>query len=401
MRIWITSATLLVAAGPACAQEVAIKPLIEARTRYEHLDQAEFADASDAVTIRVRAGAEVTRGRWVALGEAQGNLAVIGDYYDGLHGPASRPTIGDPENVAIYRAQLQYRSAPLTVTAGRQRITLDDERFVGGAQIRNNAQTFDAVRTEIVPVKGLKLDLTYAWDVRTIWGTEGRGARQRGVGGHNVFANLGAATPVGTLTGFAYLVDQDEAEVQGFRLSNQSYGVRLAGSRALATQVKLRYQLSWARQSDYHHNPTRYQADYWLADAALDVRGWMLNTGYEVLGADGGQPLASFQTPLGSVFKFQGWADKLTVTPPNGVRDFYAGGGYGWKKLGRIDALSLQAVWHRYQSDRLNQHYGDEWNLLATAKLRKTQLSVRYARYEADRFATDTSRFWLQMDWAY
>ena len=79
MRFWITSATLLVAAGPACAQEVAIKPLIEARTRYEHLDQAEFANASDAVTIRVRAGVEVTRGRWVALGEAQGNLAVIGD----------------------------------------------------------------------------------------------------------------------------------------------------------------------------------------------------------------------------------------------------------------------------------------------------------------------------------
>lgn len=240
-----------------------------------------------------------------------------------------------------------------------------------------------------------------AWDVRTIWGTEGRGARQRGVGGHNVFANLGAATPLGTLTGFAYLVDQDEAEVQGFRLSNQSYGVRLAGARAIAPEAKLRYQLSWARQSDYHHNPTRYRADYWLADAALDVRGWTVNAGYEVLGADGGQTLTSFQTPLGSVFKFQGWADKLTTTPPNGVRDFYAGGGHGWKKLGGIDTLSLQAVWHRYQSDRLDQHYGDEWNLLATAKLRKTQLSVRYARYEADRFAADTSRFWLQMDWVY
>ncbi|MGN8000949.1 alginate export family protein [Sphingomonas sp. 22176] len=401
MRFWITTATTLAAAAPACAQEIAIKPMIEARARYEHLDQADFATAADAVTIRVRAGAEVTRGRWVALGEAQGNLAVVGTYYDGLHGPANRPTIGDPENVAIYRAQLQYRSAPLTVTAGRQRIALDDERFVGGAQIRNNAQTFDAVRTEIVPVKGLKLDVTYAWDVRTIWGSDGRGPRQRGVGGHNVFANAGAATPLGTLTGFAYLVDQDEAEVQGFRLSSQSYGVRLAGTRAIGPQARLRYQLSWARQSDYHHNPTRYQADYWLADAALDVRGWTLNTGYEVLGADGGRALTSFQTPLGSVFKFQGWADKLTVTPPNGVRDFYAGGGYGWKKLGRIDALSLQAVWHRYQSDRLNQHYGDEWNLLATAKLRKTQLSARYARYEADRFAADTSRFWLQLDWTY
>ncbi len=401
MRFWITTAAALGAATPVCAQELAVQPLVEARVRYEHLDQAGFAEVADAVTIRVRAGVALTHGSWVALGEAQGNLAVVDNYHDGLHGPANRPTIGDPENVAIYRAQLQYRSTPLTVTAGRQRITLDDERFVGGAQFRNNAQTFDAVRTEIVPAKGVKLDLAYAWDVRTIWGTEGRGARQPGVGGHNVFANVAAATPLGTLTGFAYLVDQDEAEVQGFRLSNQSYGVRLAGGRAIAPQAKLRYQLSWARQSDFHHNPTRYQADYWLADATLDLRGWTINAGYEVLGADSGAALTSFQTPLGSVFKFQGWADKLTTTPPNGVRDAYAGGGYGWKKLGGIDTLALQAVWHRYDSDRLHQHYGDEWNLLATAKLRKTQLSMRYARYEADRFAADTSRFWLQLDWAY
>lgn len=401
MRFWITTAGALATAGPACAQQTSITPLIEARTRYEHVDQAGIADTADAVTIRVRAGVEIRHGAWAALGEAQGNLAVVGDYYDGLHGVATRPTIGDPENVAIYRAQLQYRSKPFTVTAGRQRITLDDERFVGNAGFRNNAQTFDAVRGEIVPVKGVKLDLTYAWDVRTIWGTEGRGARQRGVGGNNVFANLGVATPAGMLTGFAYLIDQDEAEVQGYRLSNQSYGVRLAGSRPLAPQVKLSYQLSWASQSDYHHNPTRHHAEYWLADATLDIRSWKLNAGYEVLGADTGAALTSFQTPLGSVFKFQGWADKLTVTPPNGVRDFYAGGGYGWKKLGRIDALGLQAVWHRYQSDRLDQHYGDEWNLLLTAQVKKTQLSARYARYEADRFATDTSKFWLQADWKY
>lgn len=401
MRFWISTAAMLAAAGPACAQNITIKPLLEARTRYEHVDQAGIADTADAVTIRARAGVEFSHGPWVALGEAQGNLAVVGDYYDGLHGVAARPTIGDPENVAIYRAQLQYRTKPLTVTAGRQRITLDDERFVGNAGFRNNAQTYDAVRSEIVPAKGVKLDLTYAWDVRTVWGTEGRGARQRGVGGNNVFANLGVATPVGTLTGFAYLIDQDEAEVQGFRLSNQSYGARLAGARAIAPQVKLAYQLSWARQSDYHHNPTRYRADYWLTDATLTIRSWQLNAGYEVLGADSGAALTSFQTPLSSLFKFQGWADKLTVTPPNGVRDFYAGAGYGWKKLGKIDALGLQAVWHRYQSDRLDQHYGDEWNLLATVQVKKTQLSARYARYEADRFATTTSKFWLQADWKY
>lgn len=401
MRILFCTAAALVAAVPACAQDIVVKPLIEARSRYEHVDQNGLADQADAVTLRVRAGAELSHGPWVVLGEAQGNLALVGDYYDGLHGAATRPLVADPQDVAIYRAQVQYRSKPLTVTAGRQRITLDDERLVGNVGFRNNAQTFDAVRVEAVPVKGVKLDLSYAWDVRTIWGTDGRGARQRGVGGDNVFANLGVATPIGTLTGFAYLVDQDEPEVQGYRLASQTYGGRLAGSRALAPKVKLRYQLSWATQSDYHRNPNRYTAGYWLADATLEVRGWKLNGGYEVLGADKGVALTSFQTPLGTNFKFQGWADKFLTTPANGIRDLYAGGGYGWKKLGRIDALGLQATWHRFQSDRLDQHYGDEWDLLATVQLKKTQLSARYARYEADRFATDTSKFWLQADWKY
>lgn len=401
MRTIICTAAALAVAGPACAQEIVVTPLIEARTRYEHVEQDGLDAAADAWTLRVRAGAELGHGNWVALGEAQGNLALVGTYHDGLHGAATRPLVADPQDVAIYRAQLQYRSTPLTVTAGRQRIALDDERFVGNVGFRNNAQTFDAVRAVLAPLKGVKLDLSYAWDVRTIWGTDGRGARQRGVGGDNLFANLSAATPVGTLTGFAYLVDQDEQEVQGFRLASQTYGARLAGSRALGPQAKLRYQLSWATQSDHHRNPNRYTAGYWLADATLDMRGWKLNGGYEVLGADRGAALTSFQTPLGTNFKFQGWADKFLTTPANGVRDFYAGGGYGWKKLGRVDALTLQATWHRFESDRLGQHYGDEWNLLATVQVKKAQLSARYARYMADRLATDTSKFWLQLDWSY
>ncbi|WP_333574113.1 alginate export family protein [Sphingomonas sp.] len=401
MRTIFAAAAALAVAGPACAQDISVKPLIEARSRSEHVDQEGLDTAADAWTLRVRAGAEIRTGAWAVLGEAQGNLALVGEYYDGLHGAATRPMIADPQDVAIYRAQLQYRTRPLTVTAGRQRIALDEERFVGNVGFRNNAQTFDAVRAELVPVKGVKLDVAYAWDVRTIWGSDGRGARQRGVGGDNVFANLSVATPIGSLTGFAYLVDQDEPEVQGYRLASQSYGGRLAGSRALGRQVKLSYQLSWATQSDYHRNPNRYTADYWLADATLDVRGWKLNTGYEVLGADKGATLTSFQTPLGTNFKFQGWADKFLATPANGVRDLYAGGGYGWKKLGRVDALTLQATWHRFESYRLGQHYGDEIDLLATAKVKKTAFSVRYARYDADRLATDTSKFWLQVDWTY
>ena len=83
----------------------------------------------------------------------------------------------------------------------------------------------------------------------------------------------------------------------------------------------LAYALSYARQSDFHRNPNAYAADYWLVDLGLNVSAWRLGLGYEVLGADRGLPFTSFQTPLATLHKFQGWADKFTVTPPNGIQD--------------------------------------------------------------------------------
>lgn len=401
MKYIVATTAALAVAGPACAQDIKLAPLVDSRVRYEHVGQDGIARDADALTIRVRGGVQATSGPWSALVEAQGTLAAIDDYYDGVQGVATRPLVADPENIALYRAQLQYRTKALAVTAGRQRIVLDDERFVGNVAFRDNAQTFDAVRAEVTAIPKLKLDVTYAWGVRTIWGINGTGARQQAVSGDNVFANLSYATPIGNLVGFAYLVDQDEQAVQGFRLSSQTYGARLAGTRALSRAVKLAYQFSYARQSDWRRNPNRYGADYYLADATLGLGGWSLNGGYEVLGADRGLAFTSVQTPLGTNFKFQGWADKFLTTPPNGVRDLYAGGGYGWKKVLGADAITLSGTWHRFRSDRLDQAYGKEIDLIASAKVRRTTVSARYARYRADAFATDTNKAWLQIDWTY
>jgi hypothetical protein len=391
-------ATTIALAMPAMAQT--ITPLADVRLRHEHVEEGGLPRDSDAVTARVRTGLQVDTGRWSALAEAQGNLAIVGNYYDGLHGGASqRPLISDPQNIALYRAQLQYRSPLLTVTGGRQRLALEDERFVGAASIRNNGQTFDAVRAEVTPTKGVKADVTYAWSVRTVWGIDGADARQQAIGGNNVFALLSVLTPVGTLTGFTYLVDRDEAAVQGYRLSSQTYGVRLYGSRRLG-KATLSWNASHARQSDYHRNPNDYAADYWLADVGLDLAGPRVGAGYEVLGASGGAGFTSFQTPLAAGFKFQGWTDRFNPTPPDGVRDLYASAGWNWKQVGKLKAVQLLAAYHRFDSDRVVRHYGDTLNLLAQAKVGRTTVGVRYADYMADRFATDLRKLWLQLDWA-
>ncbi len=399
----LLSAAAMVAAAPACAQSLTLKPLVDARVRYETVEQDGIASDADALTFRLRAGVEASAGPFSATVEAQGNLAGIDSYFDGLHPDPTRPLVADPENIALYRAQLRYAATGFALTAGRQRIALDDERFVGPVAFRNNAQSFDAVRAEVAIAPRLKADVSYVWSVRTIWGVEGRGARPQAIPGDNLLANLSYASPVGTLTGFAYLVDQDAAAVQGFRLSSQTYGARLAGSHAFSPKVKLGYQASWALQSDHHRNPNNYRAGYYLIDAGLDLSRLRIGGGYEVLGAAAGkaagQPLTSFQTPLATLFKFQGWADKFLLTPPDGVRDLYGSAGYALGTGTPLGTVTLQAVFHRFDSDRRVRRYGNEIDLLASARLRRTTLSVRYAGYDADAFATDTRKLWLQADW--
>jgi len=284
------AALLAGVATPGFAQQLSVKPIIDTRLRYEHVDQDGFSRDAAAVTARLRAGAELAVDDWSLFAEGEATLALHDRYDSGVNGKTHFPTVADPQNVELNRLQVQYRGQAGTLAiAGRQRINLDDQRFVGAAGWRQNEQTFDAARVETRILKDLKADLTYAWAVRTIWGIDGKGARQQAINGDNLFANLAYTTPYGTFTGFAYLVDQDEAAVQGFRLSSQTYGARFAGSRPLSGKAKVNYAASYARQSDHHRNPNDYAADHYAFEAGLDVAALKLGFGYEVLGADDGR----------------------------------------------------------------------------------------------------------------
>lgn len=403
MKKTIAIATTMLVATPALADPVKLKPLVDARLRYEHVEQAPLTSDAEAVTARIRAGFEAKTSAFSFLAEAEGTLAISEHYNSGLNGKTAFPLVADPQNVELNRLQLQYRGLPKTVvTVGRQRINLDDQRFVGSVGWRDNEQTFDAARIEWSGVKNLKADVTYAWSDRTIWGVDGGNsfgpARLQAISGDNVFANLALTTKLGTLTGFAYLVDQDETLV--LANSSATYGVRFAGAHPLSKTVKLSYLASFATQSDYHRNPNTYTASYYAGELGLAIKSFTIAGGFEILGADNGVALTSFQTPLATLHKFNGWADKFLVTPPNGLRDGYGSIGYGWKKVLGADAIGLTAVYHRFGSDRLGQRYGDEIDLQASVKKGKYTALVKYAEYNAHSFATDTKKLWVSLEWA-
>lgn len=391
-------ATLASTASVAQGQTIALKPLIDARLRYEQVDQAGIADRSDAVTLRVRAGVQASHGPLAALVEAESTIAIGAHYNDGFNGRAL-PLVADPQNIEPNRAQLRYANKGLAVTAGRQLLDFADQRFVGPSPWRQNQQTFDAVRLQRSG-EHISIDAAYAWSVRTVNGIQGTPARPQSVGGSNWFGILGYATPAGMLSGFAYLVDQDSASLSGYRLSNQTYGARFAGSRPVGRGLKLGYAASFARQSDYARNPNHYGASYGLGELVLTGKLLTATAGYEVLGASSGAALTSVQTPLASLFRFQGWAGRFTTTPPNGLHDAYGTLAANWKGR-KITSYGIGATYHRFDSDRLGMHYGDELDLIAQARVERYALALRYARYRADTFATNTNKLFATVEWVF
>jgi hypothetical protein len=132
----------------------------------------------------------------------------------------------------------------------------------------------------------------------------------------------------------------------------------------------------------------------------VEAKGFKLLGGYELLGADEGVALTSFQTPYATLHKFNGWTDKFLVTPPNGLQDLYATLGYTKAKVAGLDSISLSANYHDYNSDRLSQHYGTEFGAQIAAKLKRTTFTLKYADYNAKAFATDTRKIWASVEWA-
>ncbi len=321
-RTWVVAFALLLADWPAMASDLArafqgASPILDARLRYESVDQQPFLDEARAVTLRTRFGVR-TAAAWHTSLLLEGTATVpLDDRYNSTTNRRSAfPVVADPENYALNRLQLVNTTLPgTTVTLGRQRLNLDDQRFVGSVGWRQTEQTFDALRVVGKPGE-FTFDLTYANQVNRVFGRDGEpGANAGRFHGDNWLLNVAWQNPLGKLTAFGYLVDLRDTP-QPVRDSTRTLGLRLAGARS-AGGVSLAYVVSYAAQRDYARNPLSFDNDYWLAELTGSRGAFSLGAGMEWLQGDG---VKGFSAPLGTLHKFQGWADKFLTTPANGLR---------------------------------------------------------------------------------
>lgn len=383
-----------------------LDPMLDMRLRYEGVDQP-TVDA-DALTVRVRPGVELRHApsHLSVLVEAEGTVALVKHYNAfpfAVPGSTQRrpayATVPDAQSADLNRLQLQYHTRQLTVTLGRQRISLDDQRFVGSVAWRQNEQTFDALRVE-AGLGPVALDGTYALRQDTIFGSDS--GPRRLLDGDFVFLGAGVKAGPVSAKAFSYLIDYSEDFA--FANSSQTYGGRAVAAFKPAKGTTLTFTGSFARQAQMGRNPVRYRADYILGEAALGWHGFTATAGWEKLGADAHAAAGAgkaFQTPLATLHKFNGWADLFLTTPAAGLEDSYVSLAKAFPKLKAVQGLTATVVYHRFGSDTGRVAYGDEWDASLGFKTRRVGWLAKYAAYNAARFGVDRQILWLSAEVAF
>ncbi len=379
----------LSAPGLAHAAEGQGDWIVDARLRYESVDQAGFADEAQALTLRARLGYETPAWEgFKALIEAEGVAALSDDYNSTTNGQVGYPVVLDPEAAEINRAQISWTGEKASVVVGRQRIILGNARFVGNVGFRQNEQTFDAARVAFKLSPTTTATWVYVDRVHRILGDD---SSQGEWDSDSHLVQVETRTPVGQLTGYGYLLDFETAPLQ----SSATWGARLTGSRPLASGPAVTWDVEYARQAEYGGNPVDFDLDYLALSAGLKTETRYASLGFERLDGDGAR---GFGTPLATLHAYQGWADLFLATPASGLRDLNIKAGITLPVGAR--KLKLAAAVHDFTDADGALDYGREFDASAAMALTPAlSLEFKAARFDGDLPAfADRTKVWVTLE---
>lgn len=375
------------------------------RYRYEWVDDQTKTKNADASTMRTRLG--YMTGDYLDIsGFLQfEDVHVVGGnemYNSTINGRTEYPVVADPEGSEINQAFLMYKGIPGTVIKyGRQAITLDNQRFIGIAEWRQNSQSYDAFTVMNTSLTDTTFFYGHVSGVNRIFGPKSTQGDLDMAGELLNVAYKGWSA--GSVVGYGYFLDYMPGQPISNTLSNQTLGLRFDGGyKSQSMSPKFLYTAEFAKQSDYADGAPTVDGDYVNLMFGVDVNDVQLKLNYEVLSGDG---VYGFATPLASLYAFNGWADKFLTTPRDGIKDIFLSA-----SAVVLDGINLAGAYHLYTADNIGYDYGSELNLDVAKKINKSLVvTARYATYSADtnvnnmaRNATgaakDLDKFWLMLD---
>ena len=382
---------------------IAGTPHVNFRYRYEYVSDNDFNKNANASTLRFRLNYATGQWRgWSAFGEFDYVAELLFKDFNSGAGTSGAdrnvyPVVADPKGADLNQFYLDYDGFSNTkLRFGRQRILLDNQRFVGGVGWRQNEQTYDGASIKFKGFKNTEVFYSYVGQVNRIFGERSAAGQQR-MNSHlfNVPISIGEKWKV---TPYYYYIDNAESAAFS-TTSSGTLGARASGDIAFGnSSLKLLGEI--ATQSDAGDNPVSYSAEYYhlTADWAMK-NGLSFGLGLESLGGDENEFGKAFRTPLATLHAFQGWADQFLGTAVSaplvsaGVDDLYINAKYKFQKW------KFQAIYHDFSKAAGSGDYGREIDLAASRSLGdRYSLLLKGAFFSADDAAfRDVTKLWVQL----
>ncbi len=374
------------------------KASVDMRLRMENVSQESKPDDASALTLRTRLG--YLTGDYEgfkAFGEMTHTAAIENNDYlvpkgPGTNGKTNYPVVADPEISRLNQAWVSYTGVADTLfKVGRQRIKIDNDRFVGNVGWRQTEQVYDALVIANSSLPDTTIIYGFVSRAYTIFGSDAQSQS------HVVNVSYNGLS-FGKITGYAYLLDllkdggaaDTSSTNKNALVDSQTLGLSFVGKQPLSDSFNLLYNLEFAQQSEYADSTAAVDNTYTKLELGGSFMGVTAKIGQEKLGSNG-DGTYGFQTPLATKHAFNGWADKFLVTPQKGLVDNYFS--IGGKPMG----IKLLAVYHTFTTDNGGDDLGKELNLLAAKKFGKNySVGLKYANYTDDTVAADdVNKVWL------
>ncbi len=378
------------------------KPEVTVRYRFEEVDQDNLDDNSHASTLRTTIGYQSAAYEGFSFRVQAEDVTVIGSntsyfnkgFEELSNGVAGRPVVLDPRLTEINQAYFMWKNAQNKISVGRREVIIGDARFVGNVGWRQNHQSFDGLTWTNKSLDFAKLSYGFISKVNRIDGSV-----------HNMDSHLiNADIKVkghGGLGLYGYMLDYNSMGPVG--LSRATYGAEFKGKAKLNDDATLLYEVEFATQSDFGDNPNTVEATYYFVMAGVALKPVTFKVGYETLGGDASATdnKGAFVTPLATLHKFNGWADKFLGTPGAGLNDLY------FQAAGKVGPVKAVGAYHIFKTDDGGDDLGKEFDIQLTMKSSWKQLfGVKAAFYTTDAntadlpaspaaHQVDTSKIWV------
>lgn len=259
------------------------------------------------------------------------------------------PTIPDSDGFDINQLYLGANFESVSIKLGRQRINLDDQRFIGGNGFWQNEQTFDATLGNIKFLDNSQLTYAYIDNVNRIYGEDADKYLRPSDVNYTGPGSLRAQSFLGDHKHNTNILqldlkewDYSQVKAYGYFINNKTMPTTsnntVGGNYAFTYKLdsinyRIKLEAAGQEQPELHDSPV---IPYYLADISVGINRFEINGRYEVLGNKDG---TTFITPLASGHDFQGRANLISNFSGDGLKDAVLG--ITWRSAPfKVEAIS-------------------------------------------------------------